>query len=89
MNDDALLWNHEPPRLSQPRPSEHLWTMRKDGRDMESRLLYQGEYGVEVQFFYKGQFYQSRRWTTRALAIAEAEERRVELERDDWLPVSG
>jgi hypothetical protein len=62
--------------------------MRKDGRDMEARLLYQGEYGVDVQFFYKGQFYQSRRWNTRAAAVADADEKRQDLEREDWRLVS-
>ena len=81
MTDDALLWNHEPPRLSQPRPREHLWTMRKpNGRVIEAVLLNQGDYGTEAQFFLDGQFYQSRRWPTKAEAVADAEEKRATLQ---------
>jgi hypothetical protein len=59
--------------------------MRKpNGRVMEAQLLNQGEYGVEVQFFLDGIFYQSRRWPTGTEAIAEAEEKRRELEQEGW-----
>ena len=85
VTDNAHLWNHEPPHLPQPRPREHVWSMRKpNGRVMEAQLLNQGEYGVEVQFFFEGSFYQSRRWPTRAEALAEAEEKRLELEQEGW-----
>jgi hypothetical protein len=89
MTDDALLWNHELPRLSQPRPRERAWVMRKDGREMEAHLLYLGEYGVEAQLFYRGEFYRSRRWNTKAEALAEADEKQRELEGAGWTLVLG
>lgn len=85
MSDDSHLWNHEPPRLPQPRPREHVWTMRKpDGHLMEAQLLNQGEYGVEVQFFFDAIFHQIRRWQTRTEALAEAGEKGRDLEREGW-----
>lgn len=89
MSDDALLWNHEPPRMAKPRPSERVWSMEKSGRRMDAELRYHGEHGVEIQFFYKAEFYQSRRWNTKAEALAEAEEKRRELEREGWQSASG
>lgn len=51
---------------------------------MDAELRYHGEYGVEAQFFYKGEFYRGRRWTTKAEALTEADEKRQELEREGW-----
>jgi len=88
MTDDALLWNAPPPPPRKPRPAEHVWTMRKDGEYYDAKLLGQGEFGWECQFYYCGEFLRSRRWTTKAEAFGEAEEKRLELESEGWVVCS-
>lgn len=38
----------DPPR--QARPTEHLWSIQKDGRQYDGELLDHGDCGVQVQF---------------------------------------
>jgi hypothetical protein len=85
--NDALLWN-APLLPRKPRPAEHVWTMRKDGKYYDAKLLGQGEYGWECRFYYCGHFFKSRRWTTKREALSEAEESRMELEGEGWLVCS-
>ena len=56
--------------------------MRKDGQQTDCALLGHGEYGWEVVLLLNGDWFYVRRWITRALALAEADEHRRELERD-------
>jgi hypothetical protein len=84
MSNDALLWNAPPPPARKPRPAEHVWSMRKNGKQVDAELRGHGEYGWECQFFYDGELAYGRRWVTRADALAEAEKKRLELERDGW-----
>jgi hypothetical protein len=89
MTNPALLWNHRPPPPRKPRPAEPLWSMRKpNGNTMDAFLRGQGEFGWECQFFFNGEFSQSRLWTTRAQALNQAEEKRRELEGEGWRDVS-
>ena len=67
-----------------PRSREHLWRLRKNHRTVDAELLFHGEYGVEIQFLYNGEMAYGRRWPARALAIAEADDKRTELERAGW-----
>jgi len=68
--------NHRiPPR--QPRAGASLWTIQKDGRNLTCELRDDGEWGVELQVYREGEFLYGRRWATRALALAEAEERKT------------
>lgn len=41
-------------------------------------------YGWECQFLFNGEFAYGRRWTMRAEALAEVEEKRQELEAEGW-----
>jgi hypothetical protein len=59
--------------------------MRKDGEQTDCALLGHGEWGWEMQLLRNGEWFYGRRWTLRAKALAEADEKRQELERDGWL----
>lgn len=63
--------------------------MRKNGKKVDGELRFHGEsYGWECQFLYNGELTYGRRWTLRADALAEAEEKRRELEGVGWrIPV--
>jgi len=84
MSNDALLWNAQPPPARKPRAAERVWSMRKNGRQVDAELRSDGEYGWECRFLYKAELAYSRRWVLRADALAEAEEKRQELERGGW-----
>ena len=65
---------------------ESVWSMRKsNGTTMQAFLRGQGEFGWECQFFFNGEFLQSRLLTTRAEAVAQAEEKRRNLEGEGWV----
>ncbi len=61
-----------------------VWTLIKRGRRVEAELLDHGQHGVEVQFLHEGLMAYARRWRSRALALAEADDERVRLMRDGW-----
>jgi hypothetical protein len=84
-----MLWNATPPPPRKPRPAEHVWSVRKNGKQVDAELLSQGEYGWDCRFLYNGDFAYSRRWTMRADAIAESEEKRKELAGSGWEQVAG
>jgi hypothetical protein len=63
--------------------SSRIWRLRKLHQQADARLREDGQ-GAEVQFFYNGTLAYSRRWPTRVLALAEAAEKRAELEREGW-----
>jgi hypothetical protein len=50
-------------------PGEHLWAIRKDGRQLDCELRDHGALGVEVQIYREREFPYGRRWATRALAV--------------------
>jgi hypothetical protein len=50
----------------QPRVGEHLWAIRKDGRQLDCELRDHGEWGVEVQVYREREFLYGRRFATRA-----------------------
>jgi hypothetical protein len=50
---------------AKPRPGELLWTLRKGGKTAPCELRYNGEYGVEAQFFRDGEFFSGRRFDTK------------------------
>jgi hypothetical protein len=52
-------------------------------------LRYQGEYGVEAQFFHDGTFFSGRRFETKAQALAWAELERNEMEKEGWRLIVG
>ena len=82
--NDALLWNAQPPPQRKPRPGESVWSMRKNGKQVDAELRGHGEFGWECQFLYKGELAYGKRWNLRAEALAEAEGKRRELEGSGW-----
>ena len=72
-NQAALLHNRaEPPAVRQPQPGEHLWPIRKDGRQLDCELRDHGPHG-EVQISRDREFLFGRQWRARALAVEEAD----------------
>lgn len=84
MSDDQPFTapNRKPAPPRQPRPAEHLWAIRKDGRQYDAELRDHGKWGVEFQVFRELEFLYGRRWPTRELAIAEADERKMQYMRE-------
>ena len=66
----------------QPRIGEPLWTVEKDSRRLACELRDEGEAGVEVQVSRDGELLYGRRWATRALALAKADEQTAQYLRD-------
>ena len=74
-----------PGRMVSPAPArsaEHLWANRKDVRQYDGELRDHGTWGVEFQGLRELEFVYGRRWPTRALAIAEADERKAQYLRE-------
>jgi hypothetical protein len=63
---------------------QRVWRLRKLHQYVDAELVVDGE-GVELQFLLNGARSYSRRWPTRALALADASEKRAELEREGWM----
>jgi hypothetical protein len=53
----------------QPWPGELLWSIPKEGRELEAELRDHGQWGVEVQIFKDGEFLNGRRGLNVALGI--------------------
>jgi hypothetical protein len=69
------------------RSGEQLWRVRKDHRTVEAQLRAHPESlggGLEVQFYYNGDFVYGRRWTTREAALADADDKLSELQQKGW-----
>ena len=63
--------------------SSRIWRLRKLHQQADARER-DDERGVEIQFFYNGSLAYARRMPTRALALAEAAEKRAQMEREGW-----
>lgn len=62
-----------------------IWRLRKLHQQVDALLRDDGESGgVETRFLYNGELAYLRRWPTRELALADAAEKRAELEREGW-----
>ncbi len=84
--DPTLLSTFKPTAQTRiPRAAEPLWTLRKDGRRIDSELMGHGEYGWEFRLLKDGDFYAGRRFALKADANAHADIIRGDLERDGWL----
>jgi hypothetical protein len=62
-----------------------LWRLRKQYQWVDAVLLEAAD-EVELRVSYNGEVAYVRRHPTRALAVADAEARRADLERDAWMP---
>jgi hypothetical protein len=63
-----------------------LWRLRKQNLVVDAQLNDEGAAGVEIAFLYNGELSFRRRWPTRGEALADAAARRLELEREGWMP---
>jgi hypothetical protein len=82
MNDEPFYAPNRTTASRQRQPGEHLWAVRKDGRQLDCELRDHGAWGVEVQVYREGEFLYGRRWASRALALAEADERKAQYLRE-------
>lgn len=86
MTDDDTGWTPHrklPPRKSTP--AELLWRLTCGNERRRAELRDRGIVGAELQIYINGQFVSGRHYTTRALAIADADAFRAALERDGWI----
>ena len=77
MSDLAFYAPNRTTAPPQPWAGEHLWTVRKDGRQIDCELCDHGAWGVEMQIYRELEFRYGRRWATRAQALEEADARRA------------
>lgn len=72
-------------RRSPPsRSGGRLWALRKGSERRHAVLLDRGPWGIDVQVFANGEFLSGRRYPSRALAVARAEEERQQRLADGW-----
>jgi hypothetical protein len=64
---------------------QRIWRLRKHHHAVDAALRDTAAGGCSVQFLYDGVLTYERRWPTRALALAEAADKRAELERSGWM----
>ena len=75
-----------PPR--QPKPGEHVWSLRKSERRVDCELRFHGEsYGWECQCLHNGELAYGRRFLLRAHALEEAEAYRQRLLGESWVGI--
>jgi hypothetical protein len=87
MSNDALRSIASPALPRKANSAEHIWAMQKNGNQVDAELYGNGEWGWECQFLCNGQLACGRRRILREQALAEADERRRELERAGWITV--
>ena len=63
-----------------------LWRLRKLSQTIDAELQDAGAGTMELQFRLNGMIMLSRPCANREQAIAAADEKRVELEREGWMP---
>jgi hypothetical protein len=62
-----------------------LWRLRKQTLFVDAQIRDEAENGVEVAFLYNGEISYRRVWPTRGEALADADAKRSELEREGWM----
>lgn len=65
--------------------AQRVWRLRKLHQYVDAELRDNATSGVDLQFSYNGECAYTRNWPTRALALAEAADKRAELEREGWM----
>jgi hypothetical protein len=69
----------------QPTPTEHVWTLRKNGKEINCELRFHGEsYGWECRFLHDGELAYGQRFVTRHQALAEGQAQRESLLAQRW-----
>ena len=88
MADDD--WYKPQPRPKPPRqhtPGERVWSLCKNGRQVDCELRFHGEpYGWECQCLHDGELAYGKRCPMRELAVKEAEVQRRRLLTLGWAP---
>jgi hypothetical protein len=64
-----------------------LWTLRKDERTATAAMRVIRDFGVELRVLYNESFRVGRLYSDVAAVLADATERRSELESRGWSPV--
>ena len=86
-NPEWFVDSRLPSQPRQPKPGEHVWSLRKNGRQIDCELRFHGEpYGYEVQFLHDGELAYGQRFFTRVVAMDEAENQRCRLMDEGWTP---
>ena len=62
-----------------------IWRLRKHQHSVDAELREAPAGGFCIRFLYDGEVTYERRWPVRVLALAEAAEKRAELERGGWM----
>jgi len=62
-----------------------LWRLRKQDLFVDAQIGDEGDAGVEIVYLYNHQLTSRRRWPTREAAVADADAKRRELEREGWM----
>jgi hypothetical protein len=92
MADDDWYKPHRPPvPPRRPKPGEHVWTLRRLGRQGDCELRFHGDesYGWECQCLFDGVLAYGHRSVLRAQAVEEAEAHRRRLLSEGWsIPAS-
>src|SRR3954469_4486716 len=84
-DDDWYKPNRPPSPARQPTPGERVWSLRKNGRQIDCELRFHGEsYGWECQCLHDGVLAYGQRFVLREGALAEAEAQRQRLLRGHW-----
>jgi hypothetical protein len=82
MSDQPFYAPNHTTAPRQPRPAEHLWTVRQDGGQLVCELRDDGDVGAELQVYRERELLYGRRWATRALALAKANEWKAQYLRE-------
>ena len=82
MSDQPFYAPNRTTAPRQQRAGEHLWAIEKNGRQLACELRDDGELGAEVLVLRDGELLYGRRWATRALALAKADDWKVQYLRD-------
>ena len=65
---------------------DRLWRLRKQNLFVDAQITDEGAAGVEIAYLYNRQLTYRRHWPTRDEALADADTKRRELEREGWMP---
>jgi hypothetical protein len=87
MSDDEDWYkpNRPPVPPRQPTPGESVWSLRKNGKQVDCELRFHGEsYGWECQSLHEGELAYGQRFVMREGAVAEAEAQRQRLIDEGW-----
>jgi len=85
MADDEWLKLHAPTPPRTAKPGVHVWSLRKNGKQIDCELRFHGEpYGWECQCLHDGELAYGQRFVLRDGALAQAEAQRQRLAREAW-----